>query len=393
MAVGVTATVVAVAAALMYAIDIFLILFLGVLFGVFLARVSKWISDHSMVNYTWSLTLVVSSILLVTVLGFVLFGMQVNDQVTKASEQLNKSQRELQKLVDRYPSIKSSLSATPFLGDLLESDASSEMGAEADESSSDGQQEKRDELPNQGSASSATSESSKTSTGTQAEPLMEKKALRNAAKQGAAVVGEVFRTTFGLIVNSMLIFFMGLFLAVSPDMYRDGIVVLFPPERRDRTREVMDMMGRALWRWLIGRFGSMLVTGVGAGILLLVLGVPMAGTLGVLTALLTFIPNIGGLIALSLAVLFGMSQGGTTVGMVVGGYIALQLVESYIVTPLIQQKQVSLPPALLISFQVVMGVLFGFLGAAVASPLLAASKVGIEEAYVKDVLESSRQPE
>jgi predicted PurR-regulated permease PerM len=68
--------------------------------------------------------------------------------------------------------------------------------------------------------------------------------------------------------------------------------------------------------------------------------------------------------------------------------MALQLIESYVVTPLIQQRQVSLPPALLIAFQVVMGVLFGFLGAAVASPLLAAAKIGIEESYVKDILES-----
>ena len=55
---------------------------------------------------------------------------------------------------------------------------------------------------------------------------------------------------------------------------------------------------------------------------------------------------------------------------------------------MIQQKQVSIQPALLIAFQAVLGLLFGFLGAAVASPLLAATKVGVEEAYIKDVLES-----
>lgn len=74
---------------------------------------------------------------------------------------------------------------------------------------------------------------------------------------------------------------------------------------------------------------------------------------------------------------------------VVVGYIALQLIESYVITPVIQQKQAALPPALLLSVQALMGVVFGFLGTAVASPLLAVAKVGIEEAYIKDFLESS----
>ena len=71
----------------------------------------------------------------------------------------------------------------------------------------------------------------------------------------------------------------------------------------------------------------------------------------------------------------------------VPAFIGLQLVESCLITPLIQEQQVSLPPALLMSFQAIMGVLFGFLGAMVASPLLAASKVIVQELYVKDYLE------
>ena len=132
---------------------------------------------------------------------------------------------------------------------------------------------------------------------------------------------------------------------------------------------------------------TMAITGAGAWLLLMVLGVPLAMTLGVATAMLTFIPNIGAFVSLLLAILFALPQGGETVAFVVVGYILLQIVESYIITPLIQEKQVAVLPALLISFQAIMGVLFGFLGAAVASPLLAATKVVVEEAYIKDVLE------
>ncbi len=47
----------------------------------------------------------------------------------------------------------------------------------------------------------------------------------------------------------------------------------------------------------------------------------------------------------------------------------MQTLESYVITPMIQQERVSLPPALIISMQLLMGVLFGLLGLALATPL------------------------
>ncbi len=131
---------------------------------------------------------------------------------------------------------------------------------------------------------------------------------------------------------------------------------------------------------------SMLITGAGTSIALLVLGVPMALTMGVITGLLTFIPNIGGIIALLLAMLLALSQGPMTVLYVIILYGVLQLVESNVVTPLIQQHQTSIPPALLLSFQIIMGAITGFLGLLVSTPLLAAGMVLVREAWVRDTL-------
>ena len=117
--------------------------------------------------------------------------------------------------------------------------------------------------------------------------------LPELVKQAVDTIGQVFTTTFGLVVNSMLIFFVGLLLALSPATYRDGVVKLVPPSKRERATQVMNEIGDTLWRWLLERFGSMLVTGMGAAALLWMIGVPMAGSLGIVTGLLTFIPNIG----------------------------------------------------------------------------------------------------
>lgn len=351
-----TSCVVAAGAAIVAATEIFLILFLAMLFGVFLTKTASQISQVIPIGYGASVAAVTTLLLVAGTGSAALFGVQLDHQISLAGKHLDEAQLELSDMAERYPSVKSVLNSTPILSDFLWPESS----------------DKQHDAGNGADASIAGS------------------TLSSAANSGAQAIAGLFQTTLGLIVNSALIFFVGLFIAVSPDLYRDGLVVLFPVSRRQRTRDVLDKTGEALWHWLIGRFGSMLITGLGAAAVLWFAGVPMAFVLGLATGLLTFVPNIGSLIALALAVLVSLPQGGGTAVIVVVGYTVLQVLESYVATPLIQKRQVSLPPALLISFQAVMGVLFGFLGAAVASPLLAAVKTGIEEAYVKDVLGDDR---
>lgn len=368
------AVVLILAATFTLASQIILILFLGVLFGVFLTKLSRSVASRLHVSYSGALGTVVSTMLLVMVSATAFFFVQINQQIEQASGKIDEGMAELQTLIGKYPAIKSTLATTPFLSQAIGVQQSETTGSE-----------KRTE--DEGRSNDEVSESDEGNESIEPAGIQ----LDNIPKpitQTAGKLSQMFTTTLGLVINSLLIFFVGLFLATSPAMYRDGVVCLVPTRKRERVSEVLDSTSDVLWRWLIGRFGSMLATGIGAFLLLLILGVPMAGTLGVLTALLTFVPNIGAAVALALATLFALPQGTATVGYVIGGYVALQLVESYAVTPLIQQKAASLPPALLIAFQAIMGVLFGFIGAAVASPLLAAGKTLVEMLYVKDCLES-----
>ena len=73
--------------------------------------------------------------------------------------------------------------------------------------------------------------------------------------------------------------------------------------------------------------------------------------------------------------------------LVIGVYVGVQTLESYLITPLIQQEQVSLPPALVISAQLLMGVLFGLIGLALATPLAALTMALVEEVYVRRFLD------
>lgn len=180
-----------------------------------------------------------------------------------------------------------------------------------------------------------------------------------------------FSSTLGAFGNLVVIAFIGLYGAVSPGTYVRGATALVAPSQRPKFRSMIKEAGVALRGWLRAQFVSMAVVGVLTGLGLWALGVPLAPLLAVLAALLTFIPNIGPVLAALPAVLLGLSSGPGTALWVIGLYIAVQTVESYLITPQVQQESVSLPPALTISAQLLFGVLFGILGLALATPLAA----------------------
>lgn len=141
-----------------------------------------------------------------------------------------------------------------------------------------------------------------------------------------------------------------------------------------------------MWWWLIGRLLSMLIVGITVTISLWLLGIPLALTLGLLAALLDFIPNLGPTLATVPAVLLALMQSPTQAVYVLLIYIVIQQAESYLLTPIVQHRTVSLPPALTIIAQVILGVLFGVMGLILASPLAAVVLVLIKMLYVEDVL-------
>lgn len=193
-----------------------------------------------------------------------------------------------------------------------------------------------------------------------------------------------FSTLLGALANVLIILFIGLYLAVTPSLYVDGVVRLVPPPKRPRAYEVFAALGRALRYWLLGRIASMFVVGALTALGLVLFGVPLALTLGLIAALFSFIPYIGPAIALLPALAVALPEGQVVVVLAIYG--AVQLLESYLVTPLIQERAVSMPPALLITAQILLGVLAGAFGVAVATPLAVVAVILVQMLYVEDVL-------
>jgi predicted PurR-regulated permease PerM len=204
------------------------------------------------------------------------------------------------------------------------------------------------------------------------------------------IVGS-FSTTVGAIANFFIIIVTGIFLASSPKIYTRGFTKLFPVHFRPRLREVMDKTQYSLSLWMVAKLISMLVVGIFTAIGLKFLGMPMPYALALIAALFSFIPNIGPYLALAPAVLIALMQGGNMYIYVLILYFSIQIVESYLITPMIEKKMVHLPPALTLFWLVLLGIITGILGLILATPILAALIVIISELYVKDHLEANNE--
>lgn len=195
-----------------------------------------------------------------------------------------------------------------------------------------------------------------------------------------------FSSTFGILANVVIFFFVGLYLAAQPGYYLGGLLSLVPPKSRERARHVLAEVGHLLRWWLVGRFFSMGVIGILSAVGLWLLGIPLALTLGILAALLTFVPNIGPIISVVPPALLGLMQSPTTALWVILLYIGIQGIESYLLTPLVQRRAVEMPPALTIVVQLLLGVLWGSLGLILATPLTVATIVFVKMLYIHDLL-------
>jgi predicted PurR-regulated permease PerM len=199
-------------------------------------------------------------------------------------------------------------------------------------------------------------------------------------------VGGVFSSTVGAVGNLLITILLAIYFAIEPKFYMFGFIKLFPRRNRARVREVLTAISDTLGWWLIGKAASMVFIGLLTWIALSILGVPLALTLGLIAGLLSFIPNFGPILSAIPAILIAFVESPVTAVYVIGIYVGVQLIESNIVTPLIERETVELPPALTIIFQLALAVLVGGLGLVLATPLLAVLMVVIEMVYVQDIL-------
>jgi predicted PurR-regulated permease PerM len=225
--------------------------------------------------------------------------------------------------------------------------------------------------------------------------LLQRISMENLAtfSSGGAIAEQAtsaVTSTFGALGSFAIICVIGVFLAADPKTYRNGVLALIAPSGQARAKVVLDRLGHTLQGWMVAQLWSMAVVGLLTMCGLWLLGVPLAFVLGVMAALLTFIPNLGPILAAGPAVLLGFAQSPILGAYVAALYVGVQIIEGNVTTPLIQQHSGALPPALILLAQLLMADLFGLMGLAMATPLTAVGIELVRLLYVEGFLQRTR---
>ena len=197
-------------------------------------------------------------------------------------------------------------------------------------------------------------------------------------------------TIGGMVVNGVTALVVavvgGFFLAADPALYRRGAAKLLPRSQQARAEDALAASGQALRLWLIAQLISMAMVGASAGLGTWMLGLPSPLALGLFAGLAEFVPLIGPILGAVPALLLAMADGGGTFFWTAVLFIAIQQVESNLIMPLVEQRLVSLPPALLLFAVVAVGLLFGLPGVVLAAPLTVVAFVLVKKLYVRQTL-------
>lgn len=314
-------------ALIIYGINVFMLIFAGLLVSVFLRGIASFISRYIPINIKFSLTVTLILIILFIYLGIILVGPSLTDGFNQLQSTLPKAVSNLGDKIEHYSWGRNLINEI--------------------------ENKSKDMVAN---------------------------------KEMVTRVTGIFSTTFGAIVNFFIILIVGIYVAFDPLLYKKGLLKLFPKNRRNRISETLDAVSHALGWWLVGRIISMLIIGIFTALGLAILNIPLAITLGIIAAILTFVPNIGPVISAIPAILIGLVQSPVKALYVILLYIGIQTIESYLITPMVQQRTVSMAPAMLISVQILVGVWLGLFGLFLATPLLVATTVIIQMLYIEDTL-------
>lgn len=333
IAAGVAAATLAILGTLWFGFKILLMVFVGLLLALAFSLPAGWLCRHSFLSQRWALLVVLLVIIAMLAAFSVNFAFSIGQEFEQLAETLPGSLAELKQAISQWP-----------------------LGSQF------------------------------------IERIGQNPASDGALGNWSARVSTVFSTTLGALLNVAVIVFIGLFIAFDPAIYRAGLLQLITPSRRSEAADVLKVIEYNLAWWLVGRLASMSAVGLLAGVGLWLLGIPMALSLGLLAALLSFIPYLGPLFSAIPALLVAFSIDPAAMLHVAVLYAGVQTLESYLITPLIQREAVSIPPGLLLIVQVWLGLVAGLLGMLVAEPLIVLGMVLVQRLYVKAWLEQQDHP-
>ena len=164
------------------------------------------------------------------------------------------------------------------------------------------------------------------------------------------------------LLRLIFVLAVSLMISIEPKQYKENVLLLIPKNYRNKFRNILEKCNIALANWTFSMVISSLSVGLLSLIVLSILDVKYVVSNALIAMVLNIIPNIGpvisGIFPISIALLDNFWKPLA----VLGSYVIIQNIESYIIMPSIMKKKANLLPGLTLISQFGFTFIFGPLG-------------------------------
>jgi predicted PurR-regulated permease PerM len=177
--------------------------------------------------------------------------------------------------------------------------------------------------------------------------------------------------TFGIVIIPLILFYLMRDIVI----FKENLYIFVSKKNKKQFKEVLEEIDNIVSGFIRGRIIVCFIVGTLIGIGLYFLNLEFALIIGIVSGVFNFIPYLGPIVGVILALIFALGNSWWTLLMIVILFVLVNQLEAIYLNPNILGKGLGLHPLTVILSILICGQLLGILGVLVAVPLVAILKV------------------
>ncbi|HCL89941.1 MAG TPA: hypothetical protein DHW70_01250 [Candidatus Atribacteria bacterium] len=177
--------------------------------------------------------------------------------------------------------------------------------------------------------------------------------------------------TFGIVIVPLILFY----LMRDMFVFKENLYIFVSKKNKKEFKEVLEEIDYIVSGFIRGRIIVCFIVGTLIGIGLYFLNLKFALIIGIVSGVFNFVPYLGPIVGVVLALIFALGSPWWTLLMIVVLFVLVNQLEAIYLNPNILGKGLGLHPLTVILSMLICGQLLGILGVLVAVPLAAILKV------------------
>ncbi|UOQ61557.1 AI-2E family transporter [Leucobacter rhizosphaerae] len=201
----------------------------------------------------------------------------------------------------------------------------------------------------------------------------------------AQVAGGVWQAGIGIangLTAALIVLILTLYFLASLRVIKRAFYSLVPRSGRSKVIDITEQVTKSVGGYISGMVVLAFINSVLGFVMMTIVGVPFAGLVAVGVFLLALIPLIGSVLATVLVSIVALFDSPTTALIAAAYYLIYMQIESYLLTPRVMNRVVSVPGSLVVIGALAGGTLLGLLGALISIPVTAMVLMIIKQVWV-----------